>query len=653
MSCQGCNFKLVLIIVVIFGVIVPLFIQLALLLQPGFATSHIVEEGAYFESRKILYEDIDLKKAKIDALELQIKDLSTIKLKALEMITKLDRQRFSLQKDIYLQSQEKESLLKELRGLNRQIQKGKRESALYERLKNQKIVTNKVFVGVPYDFNQFAPKHEKEGLHSPFFHQKINNCTFLTCINFSKCSAFRDFKFHLEPARNSELFQKLQQTLEYTSSRSDACLELLTIDLDKSDAPKKFQEFERLDGNVVAVITSTSNIKTAELCSKIQNLKQTKNVIVYPVMCSTFRVGFDYVLPSDIQVVNKHPWKGLPPILPAKRQYLISFTYTLLPEKTETLFTSALEHFQKIPNGADVLFQTKCSPSSTFCDIGWCTCDSSKTMAKKSQYCLIPISTENSQLFSDIINVMSTGCVPVFIGDVELLPFSSTLDWKTVSIFISYQRLPELVFLLKSNALEDFTTLKRNGRFFFETYFSSQFNLLRTIIANFKSNIGLPPTPFKTDKSKIIKSIESSGLVLPTNNIHRHLRNLSYTGLNRHKLWNNYPGALNMIPVDPFILTLPSEFQFTEEGKDIYSPIGDGKGGDGIAFARSLGGDHPVEQFTVLMLTYDREVILMEALQRLSGMKYLHKVVVVWNNPKDPSPDLSWPDIDVKIEVFN
>ena len=51
------------------------------------------------------------------------------------------------------------------------------------------------------------------------------------------------------------------------------------------------------------------------------------------------------------------------------------------------------------------------------------------------------------------------------------------------------------------------------------------------------------------------------------------------------------------------------------------------------------------------MLTYDREAILIEALQRLSGLKYLHKVIVVWNHPVDPPVELEWPDIGVQIEV--
>ena len=60
MGCPGCNLKLVLSVVVIFGIVVPLFIQIALIIQPGSST-HTIDEETYFESRRILYEDVDLK----------------------------------------------------------------------------------------------------------------------------------------------------------------------------------------------------------------------------------------------------------------------------------------------------------------------------------------------------------------------------------------------------------------------------------------------------------------------------------------------------------------------------------------------------------------------------------------------------------------
>ena len=41
----------------------------------------------------------------------------------------------------------------------------------------------------------------------------------------------------------------------------------------------------------------------------------------------------------------------------------------------------------------------------------------------------------------------------------------------------------------------------------------------------------------------------------------------------------------------------------------------------------------------------------MTALQRLKGLPFLNKAVVVWNNPSPPLPQLKWPDIGVPIHV--
>ena len=51
------------------------------------------------------------------------------------------------------------------------------------------------------------------------------------------------------------------------------------------------------------------------------------------------------------------------------------------------------------------------------------------------------------------------------------------------------------------------------------------------------------------------------------------------------------------------------------------------------------------------MLTYERETVLIQALQRLKGIPFLNKVLVIWNNPVPPSTDLRWPDIGVPLEV--
>ena len=53
----------------------------------------------------------------------------------------------------------------------------------------------------------------------------------------------------------------------------------------------------------------------------------------------------------------------------------------------------------------------------------------------------------------------------------------------------------------------------------------------------------------------------------------------------------------------------------------------------------------------VVMLTYEREAVLINSLQRLYGLPHLNKVIVVWNSVHPPSVDLRWPDIGVPIHV--
>ena len=53
----------------------------------------------------------------------------------------------------------------------------------------------------------------------------------------------------------------------------------------------------------------------------------------------------------------------------------------------------------------------------------------------------------------------------------------------------------------------------------------------------------------------------------------------------------------------------------------------------------------------VVILTYEREAVLINAISRLKGLPHLNKVVIVWNSPQLPSEDLHWPDIGVNVHV--
>ena len=59
-----------------------------------------------------------------------------------------------------------------------------------------------------------------------------------------------------------------------------------------------------------------------------------------------------------------------------------------------------------------------------------------------------------------------------------------------------------------------------------------------------------------------------------------------------------------------------------------FDPVFGGAGGDGAEYQRALGGNYPREQFTVVMITYKREDVLLKSLARLLNQPNLHKVTM-------------------------
>ena len=71
---------------------------------------------------------------------------------------------------------------------------------------------------------------------------------------------------------------------------------------------------------------------------------------------------------------------------------------------------------------------------------------------------------------------------------------------------------------------------------------------------------------------------------------------------------------------DPFETFLPTEAKFFGSING-YRPINQGEGGSGKEFSQALGGNVPSEQFTVVILTYEREQVLMESIWRLYSLR--------------------------------
>ncbi|VDM69279.1 unnamed protein product [Strongylus vulgaris] len=73
--------------------------------------------------------------------------------------------------------------------------------------------------------------------------------------------------------------------------------------------------------------------------------------------------------------------------------------------------------------------------------------------------------------------------------------------------------------------------------------------------------------------------------------------------------------------------------------------------GSGVEFSKALGGNRVREQFTVILLTYNRDAVLSASLERLHRLPYLNKVIVIWNNVAR-EPLGAWPRLHVPVEFI-
>ncbi|GMR39980.1 hypothetical protein PMAYCL1PPCAC_10175, partial [Pristionchus mayeri] len=67
------------------------------------------------------------------------------------------------------------------------------------------------------------------------------------------------------------------------------------------------------------------------------------------------------------------------------------------------------------------------------------------------------------------------------------------------------------------------------------------------------------------------------------------------------------------------------------------------------AFSRGLGINRELEQFTVLLMTFQRDEGVKEIIQKLNNCPHLNKILVVWNNVGSDPPG-AWPKIYVPVE---
>ncbi|PSN36588.1 Exostosin-3 [Blattella germanica] len=306
----------------------------------------------------------------------------------------------------------------------------------------------------------------------------------------------------------------------------------------------------------------------------------------------------------------------------------------------------------------------------------WALCgtESSRTnVLRDSTFALIMAPTNMSLVSTTVVQIrvyeaLRAGAIPVLLGGDRLeMAYGEVVDWHKAALFLPKARITELHFFLRSISDADLLALRRQGRLVWEHYCSSVQSVVDTVVAVLRDRLSIPPLPIQDEPSPSVfnstftplrteaivsesEPEESLGPIEPPYPSPRFKRNYTVFLTQGHEMWNEWGDPFRLYPQLPFDLLLPSDAKFIGSGVG-FRPIGRGGGGAGKEFSESLGGNNPREQFTIVMLTYEREQVLINSLSRLYGLPYLNKVVVVWNSPKPPLEDLRWPDIGVPVHV--
>ncbi|SPP72695.1 blast:Exostosin-3 [Drosophila guanche] len=398
-----------------------------------------------------------------------------------------------------------------------------------------------------------------------------------------------------------------------------------------------------------------------------------------------FRPGYDLIVPPILGPPGGDVWQECASMVPARRKYLISFQGEMRP-RTDSQASNPLDDFilehltdmSKGPTQDQFELQFQCVPATeqqeadSVSDWTLCGSDSSrKHLLKDSTFALIlpPLSgrVASTLMLARLYEALRSGAIPVILGADELrLPYAETLDWRRAALLMPKARITELHFLLRAVQDADLLLLRRQGRLIWERYLSSVQATVDTVIASLRDRLGIPPRPIPSVVSHHIFNIsvtplmakirltiqpeESLGPIEPPYPSPAFGRNYTILRVQSMEVWNDWVEPYYLYPQLPFDPALPSEAKFIGSHTG-FRPIGKGIGGAGKEFSEALGGNYPREQFTIVILSYDREHALLGSLRRLYRLPYLYKVVVVWNSPKSPQLSLRWPAIGVPVEV--
>ena len=503
---------------------------------------------------------------------------------------------------------------------------------------------------------------------------QVAGCSMSSCWDFSRCSVTSRLPTFLY--NSSSPYSKVASQSPYLSTAEAACLYLHPGPFPPSP-PTSLPHWAGDGRNHLLLSTTTSDFSPSQHRAVVASSQ---------ARAGQFRAGYDVVIPPAPPPGQEITWHHLPLLVPVMRPYLLVFQGqrdNSLPGDEELLrqerrTVAALQDMKLKETTDKFLLSFSCETADLSVETEkseWSLCERREERLARLQegtFCLILPPADlallsSPALLTRLMECLAAGSVPVIMSADLVLPFSEVIQWSGAAVILPRQRITELHFLLRTLPQPDIFSLKRQGRRLLETYFSSPRAILEALIDLMRYRLSIPGLPFSDTPAPSVfnktfspltmdhlppevEPDETLGPLEPPSPSPSFTRNYSSMMTGASHAWNSAFSSHLLPPFTPWTNNLPTEAKFFGSGLG-FRPINGGEGGSGHEFSLALGGNSPQEQFTVVMLTYEREQVLINSLARLYGLPYLNKVLVVWNSPQPPSSDLQWPDIGVPIHV--
>ena len=538
-------------------------------------------------------------------------------------------------------------------------------------------------------------EHRSDAIHSDT-EERCNRpaCTFdhEAVLDHSKCPLNRPFLVYVYNTHLPDVFElkypsvltewetHLNSTETVTSNPSQACVFIAVVgplrnSISKLELEGKVHSLPHWNngvnhvlidlsetGRTSTVLNELNSGKSIIATSYVSHSKQSRHILAPPIL----PVNEDE---ESSRVSRVHPLLGHSSsmsILPVRRELFVYFEGQLVNSDSDWQRSSQVDQFRHSAYRltAHLHVQGRCGwtqdsilPGAM--DGEWALCDSwlgPQSRCRQSNFSLILGGSRGRMgavTYARLISSLRCGSIPVVIG-VDRLPFDDVINWQKAAISLPTSLMTDALAIMASMNTDDIMQYRKQGRFLFETYFSSHRRILDSIIAILRYKSFHPP-PLAVDYT-------ATPLVTVGKMVNNRQSNLNHfqnpMSVYTEDLWNQPPGPFYMYPVNlaKSVTMYHHGFgvgvstQTTTAGLKTDRRLR--AGFTGAEFRERLWGNHGEEMFTVVTITYHRNDQLMKMLSSFEGCPYLAKVVVVWNNEEDPPSNMTWPDIGVPVEVM-